>query len=153
MQLGVCLVVGLAATIEDLWRRRISNFTVLAGWAAGLALQVSLVGWWRGLGAWLAGSAVGFSVFLIFYLAGGMGGGDIKLMAALGGCLGYGQILWAALLTAMAGAALACGYLIWRRICRGKDAGRGRWAPAGREETIPYAPAICLGTLLSFVSR
>jgi len=91
LQFGVCLLVGVAASIEDLWRRRISNLTIVAGLGAGLIAQVMLCGWWRGAGIWLAGAAAGFAVFLVFYLAGGMGGGDIKLMAAFGACLGAGQ--------------------------------------------------------------
>ena len=99
MQLGICVLLGLAASVEDLWRRRISNFTVLAGLVAGLALQVTARGWRSGLGAWAGGAAIGFLIFLVFFLAGGMGAGDIKLMAAFGSCLGTRQILWAALWT------------------------------------------------------
>ncbi|MBI3666408.1 MAG: prepilin peptidase [Acidobacteria bacterium] len=150
MQVEVCLLLGLAATVEDLWRRRISNRTVLAGLAAGLAVQVSLRGWWRGPGMWLAGATAGFLVFLVFYFAGGMGGGDIKLMTAFGGCLGYGQILWAALLTAIVGAVLACALLAWRGIRWSHVQAPGEGANNLAEETIPYAPAICLGALLSF---
>lgn len=139
MQLWVCLLVGLAGSVEDLWRRRISNVTVLAGLGAGLAAQIMRHGWLRGPLHWLAGGAVGFAVFLVFYLAGGMGGGDIKLMAAFGSCLGVGQILQAALLTAIVGAVVAGGYLFWNWLRR---------RPGG--EAIPYAPAMFLGTLLSF---
>lgn len=144
MQLWVCLALGLAASGEDLWRRRISNVTVLAGLAAGLIVQVYEWGWARGSLGWAGGVAVGFGVLLVFFLAGGMGGGDIKLMAAFGGCLGAGQVLRAALLAAIVGALVACGYLAWKWVA----------SPVkrrGEVETIPYAPAIFLGTLLSFV--
>ena len=144
MQILVCLLLGVAASVEDLWKRRISNFTVLGGLAAGLSVQIALLGWFKGPLAWAAGALTGFGVFLIFYLARGMGGGDIKLMAAFGACLGTGRILRAALLAAIAGALLACGYLLWhwiRRIC-------GR---SGSAETIPYAPAISIGALLSLI--
>lgn len=146
----VCVLLGLAATLEDLWRRRISNGTVLAGLAAGLLLQVGSLGWGRGLRAWAGGAVVGLAVFLIFFLAGGMGGGDVKLMAAFGACLGVTQILRAALLAAMVGALLALGYLASRGILRRM---RGAGPPAGGPETIPYAPAIFVGTLLSFAAR
>lgn len=144
MQLVVCLVVGLAASVEDLWRRRISNRTVVAGLIAGLLVQMHLHGWLRGSGEALAGALTGLAVFLVFFLAGGMGGGDIKLMAALGACLGVGQILRAALFTAIAGALVACGYLLWRRLRSGR--------PAGVQESIPYAPAIAVGAALSFLA-
>ena len=143
MQVAVCLLLGLAASAEDLWRRRISNITVLAGLAAGLAVQIVMHGWWRGLGGWAAGASTGFAVFLIFFIAGGMGGGDIKLMAAFGACVGAGQIARAALLAAIVGALVALGYLFWNWVRRRRvrrDA-----------EAIPYAPAIFIGTLLSFL--
>ena len=151
MQLWVCVAMGLAATIEDLWRRRISNWTILAGFAAGLVAQVSSWGWRSGGLAWLEGAAVGFAVFLVFFLAGGMGGGDIKLMAALGSCVGPRQILWAALWTAFVGALEACGYLCWdwmRHRRRPRPVAPG----ADAEPSIPYAPAIFAGVLLSFLS-
>jgi len=91
--LVVSLGLGLAASIEDLWHRRISNLTILAGLAAGLPVQIYLLGWWRGPLAWGGGAVVGLAVFLIFFLRGGMGGGDVKLMAAFGACLGVRQIL------------------------------------------------------------
>jgi prepilin peptidase CpaA len=148
LQLWVCLLVGLAATAEDLWRRRISNRTVAAGLAAGLALQVCSSGWLRGPLGWLSGAAAGFAVFLVFFLAGGMGGGDIKLMAALGSCVGAAQILQAAWLAAMCGGLLAGGYLSWTWLRRRRRPG-GRAASSA--PAIPYAPAICAGVLLSFL--
>lgn len=151
MQLVVCLLVGLAASVEDLWRRRISNRTVLAGLAAGLAIQVHLLGWLRGPVAWGIGAAVGFAIFLIFFLAGGMGGGDVKLMAAFGACLGAGQILRAALLAAIVGALVACGYLLWHWVRRRMQGRSASPAASAAEPSIPYAPAIFIGTLLSFI--
>jgi len=146
--LVVCMVVGLAASLEDLWRRRISNATIVSGLVAGLALQLYGLGWWRGALAWAGGAAAGLAVFLIFFLLGGMGGGDVKLMAAFGACLGVSQILRAAILAAIVGALVACGYLaagaIRRRLARPQ-------APAGAAESIPYAPAIFAGALLSFL--
>ncbi len=145
--LAVCVALGSAASLEDLWRRSISNLTILTGLAAGLGLQVWGHGWARGALHWAAGAAVGLAMFLIFFLLGGMGGGDVKLMAAFGACLGPGQIFRAGLLAAVVGALLACAYLAahWlRRRLRGPS---GR--PAG--DTIPYAPAIFAGILLSFL--
>jgi len=143
----VCLLIGLAASVEDLWRRRISNVTVITGLFAGLVVQIALRGWLAGLGSWAAGAAVGLAVFLVFFLAGGMGGGDVKLMAAFGSCVGAGQILRAALLAAILGALIACGYLAWQWLKR--RLGRAA-AATSQEESIPYAPALFLGTLLSF---
>jgi prepilin peptidase CpaA len=149
MVFTACLLLGLAASAEDLWRRRISNVTVTGGLIAGLAIQITVKGWLRGPAVWLAGAAAGFAVFLVFFLAGGMGGGDVKLMAAFGACLGVAQILRAALLAAMAGALFACAYLFlnWLRRCA-----RGGDTPSPRARgSIPYAPAIFIGALLSLI--
>ena len=136
--------------MEDLWRRRISNYTVAAGLLAGLAIQILRQGWARGPLGWLAGTSAGFAIFLVFYLLGGMGGGDIKLMAAMGGCLGTPQIWMAALWTAIVGAVVACGKIAWSGWRRRGRLARQAAAPATGPETIPYAPSILIGTLLSF---
>src|SRR2546430_15989255 len=89
------VMVGLAAVIEDLGWRRISNWTSGGALAGGLIAHYLQKGW---SGAWhaLLGALIGFGVFLIFYLLGGMGGGDVKLMAGFGALLGDGRILPAA---------------------------------------------------------
>src|ERR1700693_4652471 len=101
-QVWIAILVGLAATIDDLARRRIANWIPVAALAGGFGWQIGRNGW---IGAWyaLAGAVVGFAVFLIFYLLGGMGGGDVKLMAGFGALLGLPGVLWAALLTAGVG--------------------------------------------------
>jgi len=148
--LAVSLGVGLAASIEDLWHRRISNRTILAGLAAGLVLQIQVQGWWRGPLAWMGGAAVGLGVFLIFFLLGGMGGGDVKLMAAFGACLGVRQILLGALMAALVGAVWACGHLLWKWICHRRACRSGPLPPEA--ETFPRAPSIFIGILLSFLA-
>ena len=79
--------VGIAACIDDLWRRQISNWISGSAFAGGLVLQTVQHGW-RGTGWALLGTLSGASVFLVFYLLGGMGGGDVKLMAGFGALLG-----------------------------------------------------------------
>ena len=144
--LSISILIGLLASAEDLYRRRISNKTSAAAFALGLAAQTALHGL-KGTGNALLGTLIGFVVFLIFFLLGGMGAGDIKLMAGFGAVLGAGQTLMAALLTAMVGGLLAMGYLLVRKL-RGIPRQEG-----ARPEAIPYAPAITLGVLLSFAAR
>lgn len=140
-QTGLCLAIGLAATIEDLRRRQIPNWIPLAGLAGGLAWHLWTGGWRGGLAS-LGGSVGGFVVFLLFYLLGGMGGGDVKLMAGFGAILGWSGVLWAALWTAAAGGLMALVVIGWRQLRR---------KPAG-DDSIPYAPAITLGAWLGLVS-
>src|SRR5437867_6136770 len=101
--LTISVLIGALATVEDLYHRQISNKISIAAFALGLAAQTALHGL-RGAGNSVAGSVVGFLIFLIFFLLGGMGAGDIKLMAGFGAVLGLSQILQAALLTAILGA-------------------------------------------------
>ncbi|MGH9660650.1 MAG: A24 family peptidase, partial [Bryobacteraceae bacterium] len=74
---------GVAAAVEDLRSRTISNWLVVAALGSGLAVHSYQYGW-SGLGHSALGAVIGFGVFLIFYVLGGMGGGDVKLMAGMG---------------------------------------------------------------------
>ena len=152
-QLALCVLVALLASGEDIWRRRVSNFVTMGAFVAGVALQSYLYGM-PGLWDALLGGFYGFVVFLVFFLLGGMGGGDIKLMAAFGAILG-GQKIWlAAILTGILGALFALVFLaatklvrVWRAAPANSD------APPDRKAMIPYAPAISLGVLLTFLTE
>jgi prepilin peptidase CpaA len=153
------LIVGLAAVVEDLGWRRVSNWTSGGAVVAGLIVNFVQKGW---LGAWhsLLGAIIGFAVFLIFFLLGGMGGGDVKLMAGFGALLGGTKmILSAALLAAASGGVMALGYLAVRaayrriRIWFGIPVPPALTSEAKSRESIPYAPAITMGALLALVSE
>ena len=88
----VSLAVGLSASVEDLARRRISNWIPVTAAAAGVGIHIYANGWKGALSAAL-GLTAGFFVFLIFYLLGGMGGGDVKLMAGFGAIVGIERLL------------------------------------------------------------
>ncbi len=157
-------MVGLAAVIDDLARRHIANWIPIAALAGGFGWQIGKSGW-PGVLTALAGTVVGFAVFLIFYLLGGMGGGDVKLMAGFGALLGAGQLLEAALWTAGVGGIMAVGVLGWKALSRqmAKWSGRNLGPTVDpsmlsleereREASIPYAPAIALGVWLSLVPK
>ncbi|HVP45599.1 MAG TPA: A24 family peptidase [Bryobacteraceae bacterium] len=142
---AISLVVGCAAAVEDLARRRISNWTSGAALVSGFLVHASRAGW-RGAASAGTGALVGFVLFLIFYLLNGMGAGDLKLMAGFGSLLGPSVILYAAWIAAVAGGMMGLAYaaaLAWRARSR---VSRGRLAPA---EMIPYAPAIVAGAWLA----
>ena len=151
-QVWIAILVGLAATIDDLARRRIANWIPLAALAGGFSWQIGRHGWMGG-GYALAGAAAGFAVFLIFYLLGGMGGGDIKLMAGFGALLGLQGVLWAALLTAIVGGLLALGVIAFKSARRALRGGNEVKNQGEQKEAIPYAPAITLGVWLSLVPK
>ena len=156
-QIWIVIVIGLAATVEDLIHRQISNWICAAAFLAGLSLHVASEGWHGCLTATL-GTVAGFGVFLIFYLLGGMGGGDVKLMAGFGAILGVSRLIAAALWTAACGgifAALAIAFHALRGWLR-KPVLNGdsrAVAPAKRLQSIPYAPAIAAGVWLSLVPK
>ncbi len=171
VQVWIAILVGLAASIDDLARRHIANWIPAAALAGGFGWQIGQNGLWPGAGYALGGAVVGFAVFLIFYLMGGMGGGDVKLMAGFGALLGVSGVLWAALLTAGIGGFLALGVLAARAAKRvvGRLGANGGQTEAARgdasstspvtpeeaetKESIPYAPAITLGVWLSLVPK
>ena len=141
-------LVGLAASVEDLARRTISNWIVVAALVAGIGCQIFARGW-VGIGYGLVGAVSGFGVFLIFYVLGGMGGGDVKLMAGFGAMLGASRLLQAAFWTALTGGLLAAGLLGFAAV--------RHWLKPGdpdksRPASIPYAPAIALGVWLTLLS-
>jgi prepilin peptidase CpaA len=162
MQVWIAIGVGLAAVIDDLARRHIANWIPAAALAGGFGWHIGKNGWQGAITA-LAGTAVGFLVFLIFFLLGGMGGGDVKLMAGFGALLGTGRVLEAALWTAGIGGIMAVTILGWKALRRRI----GTWVGAPlesasqtlsaeereREASIPYAPAIALGVWISLVPK
>ena len=145
-QVGLCLALGLAASAEDLWRRRISNWIPVAGVIGGLGWHLSQRGG-MGLLTALGGMLGAFLVFLVFYLLGGMGGGDVKLMAAFGALLGPGGLIPLALGAAAIGGVWALAAIGWVEV-------RRRWlgrAARAEDASIPYAPAITLGAWLALI--
>ena len=156
-------MVGIAAIVDDLTRRRISNWIPACAFASGLTLQIAERGWHGALSA-LLGTAAGAGIFLIFYLLGGMGGGDVKLMAGFGAVLGVPRLLEASLWTAGCGGIMAVlvmaassikGFWMSKRPAQNADeksaSSGGR--NIGRVEFIPYAPAIAAGVWLSLVPK
>lgn len=148
-ELTVALSVGVAASVEDLIRRRISNWIPLVALLSGIACLAVTRGW-RGALSSIGGAVGGFFVFLVFYWLGGMGGGDVKLMAGLGAVLGIERVLEAALWTA------ACGGVI-AALCIAAVAVRSKLSQGGRGKeavnSIPYAPAIALGSWLALLPK
>jgi prepilin peptidase CpaA len=141
-QAWIAVLVGVAAMIDDLSRRQISNWIVGSALVAGFGWQMSQFGG-MGLLYGIGGAIAGFAAFLIFYLLGGMGGGDVKLMAGFGALLGPSRLFEAALWIAGVGGLLAVAVLSYRAI-RKRNA---------HDVAMPYAPAIALGVWLSMVPK
>lgn len=161
------LVALVVAVISDLRSRRIPNWLVLPLLTGGIAASCWLRGW-TGLLYSIEGVALGLVIFLIPFLLGGMGAGDVKLCAAIGAWIWPQQLLIAVIVTGLAGgiiavfAALCGGYL--REVLRNTSEIVLFWDKKSRQadkripqangvrRTIPYSPAIAIGTALSFLA-
>jgi len=158
-----CAVLAIAV-FTDLRSRRIPNWLVLPFLVAGLAVSGWLHGW-SGIGHSLEGLGLGLLLFGILACMGGMGMGDVKLCAAIGAWIGPGQLMLALVVTGLAGGAMAVAWAIRGRFAGELFKGAGDLvfggAKRGAELTLanplarklPYAPAIAIGTLISFFAR
>jgi prepilin peptidase CpaA len=140
----VCLAMIVAAVIDG-WKLKVPNWLtfplILSGWALGLVhtlgggMPATGTG---GIGASLAGTALGFALLLPVYAIGGMGAGDVKMQMGFGAWIGafYGLretdehpsamsiILWAFCLAVIIGGVLGLVMMLVRRRFR------GNWANA-----------------------
>lgn len=162
------LVVLVIATVTDIRSRRIPNWLVFPFMLAGLVVSTWVAGW-KGLGQSFLGLIVGGLVYGVLAMMGGMGMGDVKLCAGIGAWIWWKQLVLALVLIAVAGGLMA---LVWA-VCGGflgemfSGAGdlllgwkeRGLHTPSDLKLTnpkarkMPYAPAIAIGTLISFFSH
>jgi prepilin peptidase CpaA len=166
------LIVLAVAVYTDLRSRRIPNWLVLPFVLLGIVVSPWRADWrgpshhigWHGVGLSFAGLGLGFLLFGILFWMGGMGAGDVKLFAALGAWIGPQQILWSLFFTSLAGGFIILSWIAYRVIFKKLFLGVGRlvfgWKPQGAADDasladllkrkIPYAPAIAIGTLMSF---
>jgi prepilin peptidase CpaA len=162
------LFVLAVATFTDLRSRRIPNWLVLPFMVAGIAVS----GWthgWHGIGRSFEGLALGAVLFGILAFMGGMGMGDVKLCAAIGAWIGPGQLAVALVVTGMAGGVMAIcwaiaggfvgdlfkntGDLVFGLKDRGLQPHPELVLNNPKARKMPYAPAIAIGTLVSFFSN
>jgi prepilin peptidase CpaA len=146
--------------VTDIRSRRIPNELVLAilgtGWL--FALYAPDIG--RAFGASLAGTALGFSIWIVFYIAGAIGAGDVKFFAAAGAWLGPGPTLKASLIAAVVGGVLAVAMLLMEKrlgsalqrltLTISSRSLRTLPDPSARQVThrqLPYGVALAVGAL------
>lgn len=160
-------VLGVA-TFTDLRSRRIPNWLVFPFFFVGVVVSGWMHGW-HGLGQSLAGSLLGLVIFGVLFWFGGMGAGDVKLCAAIGAWVGPQQLMLALVLTGMAGGVMVlcwavAGGFVKELFTGASDLAFG-WKGSGGvrdpemvignplKRKMPYAPAIAIGTLISFFAR
>jgi prepilin peptidase CpaA len=89
----VCLAM-IAAAVIDGWKFKVPNWLtfplVLSGWGLGLLHNAGLLesAGSGGIGASLAGTALGFVLLFPVYAIGGMGAGDVKMQMGFGAWVG-----------------------------------------------------------------
>ncbi|MEI9980348.1 MAG: A24 family peptidase [Edaphobacter sp.] len=162
------VIVLAIATFTDLSSRRIPNWLVLPFMAAGICVS----GWfhgWIGILHSLYGIAVGAVLFGLLYWLGGMGMGDLKLCAAIGAWVGPRQLLLALVITSMAGGIMALCWaaaggflgelfqgtsdLLFSFKKRGLRPHPDLVLSNPSTRKMPYAPAIAIGTIISFFAH
>ena len=162
------LIVLAIATFTDLRSRRIPNWLVFPFLLAGIAVSGWLHGW-HGIWQSLAGVGLAALLFGILFFMGGMGMGDVKLCAAVGAWVGPNQLLTALVLTGITGGIMAVcwaaaggflgdlfkgsGDLIFGLKDRGMRPHPELVLANPKTRKLPYAPAIAIGTVVSFFSR
>jgi prepilin peptidase CpaA len=157
------------STFTDLRSRRIPNWLVLPFLGAGIAVSLGPKSWHGiGIGQSLLGMGLGLLLFGTLAWMGGMGMGDVKLCAAIGAWVGPHQLFLALIITGITGGIMAVGWaaiggflgelftgtgnlLFGRRRPAAEASGGEPSAPKVRR--MPYAPAIALGTLMSFFAN
>jgi prepilin peptidase CpaA len=105
----------VAGCVTDLRTRRIPNELVLSILVTGWVFALTAEDPWRALGLSVAGTAIGFAIWIAFYLFGVMGAGDVKFFAAAGAWLGPGATWRAALVAAVVGGLLAVVVLVMEK--------------------------------------
>jgi prepilin peptidase CpaA len=161
------VLVLAVSTFTDLRSRRIPNWLVLPFLAVGLVVSFAPKDWHGiGIGQSLEGMGLGLLLFGILAFMGGMGMGDVKLCAALGAWIGPKQLFVALVLTGIVGGVMAIGWAVtggflgelftgtgdllfgWKK--RERRAEEEHTLSNPRARKMPYAPAIAIGTLMSF---
>lgn len=141
----------LGACVSDVRSRRIPNLVVAALLVCGLA-RAALGGADGGalvdataprLGGALVAAVVGLAVGLPLYAVRVLGAGDVKLFAAASAWIGPAAVPRACWWTAVAGGALALGWLAVRVLRRRAGAAE----PTGEAVALPYGLAVAAGVL------
>jgi prepilin peptidase CpaA len=161
-------ILVATATLTDLRSRRIPNWLTLPFLIFGMATSGFEKGW-SGLECSFLGVLAGSITMGFFCYLGGMGMGDLKLCATVGAWVGLNQMLLVLVMTGLAGGliavcwALAGGVLGQTlRGTAGLVAGFARRGLRPHETLVldnalarrmPYAPAIAIGTIFSFLGR
>ena len=144
---ALLMLLLLLAAVEDAWRMRISNVTILAI-LAGAVVAAMLAGptfaLWQNLALFAGLLALGTPLFAL----GKVGGGDVKLIAVSGAWFDLRGGLLMLICVLIAGGVLALLILALRTFDWSENVRRRIWLlKAG--SGIPYGVAIAAGSMLA----
>lgn len=169
----------IVCAVIDGWKLKVPNYLtfpiILSGWLLGLLHDFGLLAGTGegGIGASLAGTALGFLLLFPVYAIGGMGGGDVKMQmgfgAWIGAFYGVGLGLWIVLfsfcIAVLIGGVIAIGMMALRGDFRTNWSNTrsilSDWLTAGsvgkvadqaaqrkpRMHLLPYGIPLCLGSV------
>ncbi|MCI0355354.1 MAG: A24 family peptidase [Acidobacteria bacterium] len=171
----------IVCAVIDGWKLKVPNWLtfplIVSGWLLGLLQNAGLLSfgpdYGGGIGAALAGTALGFALLLPVYAIGGMGAGDVKMQMGFGSWVGaffgLGQGLWIVLMSfcigTIVGGIIALAMIALRgQYRRNVDNTReivGDWFAAGgvgavadkaaqrkpRLQLLPYGIPLCIGSV------
>ncbi len=109
----VSVTLVVAALIDGI-KLKVPNWLTFPMAISAWLLSAVFFGW-AGLGWSLLGTAVGLGLLLPAYAIGGMGAGDVKLLAGMGAWVGVTHTLWAFVVSAFVGAAIALVMILVKR--------------------------------------
>ena len=160
------LVILVIASAIDIRSRRIPNWLVFPFLIVGLVVSLSGFGSISFVQS-VAGFTLAVAVAGVLCWLRGMGMGDLKLCAAIGAWIGPDQLVVALVVTGITGGVMALAWAAWHsrfgESLHGAGALMGSWRTGLRPHPtlvlenaatfkIPYAPAISVGTIVSFFS-
>lgn len=160
-------VVLVVAAVIDGWKLKVPNWItfplIVGGWLySGFTYGLPGLGWS------IAGTAIGLALLLPAYAIGGMGAGDVKLLAGVGAWVWGTVTFYAFCLSAVIGAVIAIGMVLYRRawgrhqaqfqmilseIMTIRDPNQLATIAAARKSSmllLPYGIPIAIGTIAYF---
>ncbi|MDH7480967.1 MAG: A24 family peptidase [Armatimonadota bacterium] len=159
LPIGILVLMLGFAVYTDIRFGKIYNKLTLPCMALGILLGAVSNGWMGFLSS-IGGILIILIPFLLFAPAAGIGGGDVKLMMAVGALLGYKAAVWAVLISAVVGGALAViTVLIYREFLNTTKnvflsaVLKAPMVLAGGSKglKVRYSPAIAIGTILTII--
>ncbi len=160
---AVFTLLLLVGCVSDIRTRKIPNELVATILVSGWLFALYSPNIARALAMSVAGTALGFAIWIGFYLAGAIGAGDVKFFAAAGAWLGPGATWRAALIAAVVGGILAVAYLLMerrlgavlRRMALAATSGsiatlpERSIDPSAKARPLPYGVALAIGALVA----